>query len=389
MNNGYFFPPFAPPGYATQPQMFRQHQDAEQSENESDCEQSDSDEPSPAESKKLAQLERRLAELESQKASENVTSKLKDLSLKDDPLPKDSFAEAMRRKPKPAYVPVIKTPMGRANALKTLRDQTSKPYKGQKIPGTIEEEIEHWVFTEPGVSGKADLCLHYYKPPRKPKKGKGVGVAPKSAYALQAGCTKIARGGKCFHQHSIIVCPEETLRWVTFEKLESLLRISFDIMRAQKITALDFDEELKELQSRWRNVHGVIVETEAPTKPLTVPRSKQQEEADRLNQVRDKPLRDYDRGLGNDEFITDAEKVKEERLIERLLSRIRCSVELADDPEAADDGYKAHDELCARCTDPVNKLSYIAKTGLYYIRFELKAIREKAKEVLRENEAAP
>lgn len=268
-------------------------------------------------------MRQRIARLESQNASEDVTSELKDLSLKDDPLPRDSFAKAMKREKKPACIPVIKTPIGRVNALQLLRAQTSKPVKGQKVTELTEEKIKKWVFTEKGASGKADLCVHYYKAPRKLKRNEGVGVAPSSAYALQAECIKITRGLKCYHQHSLIVCPDETLKWVDFAKLERLLKISFDVMKVQKLPPLDFDDELKELQNRWRAVHGEVVEADAPTKLRPVQRSKKQEEEDGLNQVRDKALRDYDPGLGDDEFITDAEKVEEEKLVERPLVRTR------------------------------------------------------------------
>lgn len=68
--------------------------------------------------------------------------------------------------------------------------------------------------------------------------------------------------------------------------------------------------------------------------------------------------------------------MEEEKLAERLLVRTRQALKFGPDSDEASDGWKAHGELCARCKDPANKLSHIAKIGLYYLQIELKAIME-------------
>ncbi|RDI79532.1 hypothetical protein Vi05172_g10368 [Venturia inaequalis] len=311
--------------------------------------------------------------------SKDATSKLKDLSLDEGPLPKDSFAKVAMTKPKSDEAPLSKPVVSRGEIVRQLGLQTSKPAKGRKVPELTQEEVDKWVYTQLGVSEKADLCLHYYKRPRPLKKDAGVGVAPNSLYALQEGCTKVASGKKCYHTHSLIVCKNSTLKELSsLKQVRDLLKISFKVMAVQGIPPLDFNKEYKELQDRWLMVHGQAVEAKAtPAKEFAkrkpAQRTAEQEKQDDLNQTRDKPLRNYRAHMSNDEFITDEELVREEKLIMRMREDMDRMLGSLDDSAEYARGSQAAQDLAALARDPKNKLALIAIIHANEVRSEMHA----------------
>lgn len=325
--------------------------------------------------------------------SEDATSKLKELSLQEDSLPKGDFAKIAKTKFKSNKALSSKPLVSRSEIVRQLSLQTSKPAKGRKVPELTPDEVNKWVFTQMGVSEKADLCLFYYKRPRRLTQDKGVGFAPQSLYALQEGCTKVARGKVCYHQHSLIVCSNLTLKELSsLKQVKDLLKISFKVMAVQGFPSLDFEMEYKELQDRWQKAHGQPAEAkakrdEATPKPKPVQRTAEQERQDRLNETRSKPLRNYRADMSNNECITDEELVVEEKLVMRLRDKIGLMLKFPPDSAEYAEGLKSARDLVARANDTKNKLVQIATTHVVEVTRELQAYQaELAEEQVREEE---